>query len=261
MQFENDLTVNVADAEIPVVKEIRSTVRDLHEMQEAVTTLKQRIKELTARIGSEVISEDQRIDVARYLYWFVPDVSPKILAKELIGDTEYRLRELIGKAVADIVCERCVEPIEFESRAHFQEIIKASNSPYRRYREGYRVLCKPCWKALQDERHAEYEVRDREYQLRAEAYRASIEAQQNARLNQLRTMPYREYLQTDEWRNRRQRHLESVGHRCQVCNAGRVILDVHHRTYERRGNELYTDLIVLCRTCHDIFHTEGRLST
>jgi hypothetical protein len=49
-----------------------------------------------------------------------------------------------------------------------------------------------------------------------------------------------------------------VGHRCQVCNRGLGTLDVHHRTYERRGQELDEDLTVLCRACHGIFHEQRR---
>jgi hypothetical protein len=31
-------------------------------------------------------------------------------------------------------------------------------------------------------------------------------------------------------------------------------LQVHHRTYERRGAELADDLVVVCRQCHEIHH-------
>jgi hypothetical protein len=51
-----------------------------------------------------------------------------------------------------------------------------------------------------------------------------------------------------------------AGFRCQVCNAYGVQLNVHHRTYERRGAEWDTDLIVLCHDCHEIFHTNGKLA-
>ncbi len=82
-----------------------------------------------------------------------------------------------------------------------------------------------------------------------------------ARLYELKTMPYAEYLQTPEWQARRQQHLKSSGFRCQICNAYGVRLNVHHRTYERRGEEYFKDLITLCETCHTIFHTSGRLSS
>lgn len=80
------------------------------------------------------------------------------------------------------------------------------------------------------------------------------------RKESLKTMPYSEYLQTKEWKNRRDRKLEASGYSCQVCNAAGVRLDVHHRTYERRGAEEEHDLIVLCRSCHNLFHSSARLA-
>ncbi len=78
-------------------------------------------------------------------------------------------------------------------------------------------------------------------------------AENNAPIQDLRTMPYREYLQTDHWQVLRKRMLKRAGYRCQLCNVeGR--LHVHHRTYENRGNESYSDLIVLCPNCHAKHH-------
>lgn len=74
----------------------------------------------------------------------------------------------------------------------------------------------------------------------------------------LRAMPYAEYLLTDHWQEQRQAALERANHRCQVCNAT-ITLNVHHRTYERRGDELPEDLIVLCQGCHQLFHDNGKL--
>jgi 5-methylcytosine-specific restriction endonuclease McrA len=76
---------------------------------------------------------------------------------------------------------------------------------------------------------------------------------QARREHELATMPYGEYLQTPEWRERRDQALDRAGYRCQVCNSGRN-LHVHHRTYERRGRELPGDLTVLCSGCHSLFH-------
>lgn len=72
-------------------------------------------------------------------------------------------------------------------------------------------------------------------------------------------MNYREYLQSEHWLNMRRGALERAGWRCQVCNS-KTRLDVHHRTYERRGHELPDDLTVLCRSCHETFHKNGRLA-
>lgn len=75
----------------------------------------------------------------------------------------------------------------------------------------------------------------------------------------LRIMPYQEYLQTPEWKTRREQALLRAGHRCQVCNSNNTTLNTHHRTYIRRGNELPEDLIVLCQSCHQLFHDNGKL--
>ncbi len=75
----------------------------------------------------------------------------------------------------------------------------------------------------------------------------------------LRALPYREYLQTPHWKRRRQDKVRVAGYRCQLCNRGAVTLNVHHRTYERLGEEHDGDLTVLCQDCHSIFHEHRRL--
>jgi hypothetical protein len=80
-----------------------------------------------------------------------------------------------------------------------------------------------------------------------------------SRIEELRTMPYAEYLHSPEWKGRREHHLKVADHRCQLCySAGS--LQVHHRTYERRGSERFTDLIVLCDECHTAFHDRRSLA-
>ena len=73
------------------------------------------------------------------------------------------------------------------------------------------------------------------------------------RILQLRSMPYNEYLKTREWAEKREQALERDGHRCRLCNTYDN-LQVHHRTYQRRGNEDLDDLTTLCKSCHEHFH-------
>lgn len=73
----------------------------------------------------------------------------------------------------------------------------------------------------------------------------------------LRNMPYADFLATDYWRDTRGKALAAAEFRCQVCFSDGP-LDVHHRTYERRGCEKLSDLTVLCRFCHDLFHRHAR---
>lgn len=77
-----------------------------------------------------------------------------------------------------------------------------------------------------------------------------------SRIAQLRSMPYAEYLQTAEWKEKRDFVLGFACHRCQVCNSPKN-LHVHHRTYERRGDEDLDDLIALCKTCHELYHRKS----
>lgn len=64
---------------------------------------------------------------------------------------------------------------------------------------------------------------------------------------------YHTYIVSEAWRDKARAAKERAHHHCQVCNAGHVQLDAHHRTYERLGRELATDITVLCRTCHGLF--------
>jgi 5-methylcytosine-specific restriction endonuclease McrA len=64
---------------------------------------------------------------------------------------------------------------------------------------------------------------------------------------------YLKYLRTAQWEERRQRALKRAGQKCSLCSR-KTRLEVHHRTYERIGEERPTDLIVLCSGCHSAHH-------
>lgn len=73
------------------------------------------------------------------------------------------------------------------------------------------------------------------------------------RILELRTLPYEKYLKTPEWKQKRDAALERDGYRCRACDSDKK-LEVHHRTYVRRGNEDLNDLTTLCESCHEHFH-------
>lgn len=75
----------------------------------------------------------------------------------------------------------------------------------------------------------------------------------------LRTMPYAAYLRTHHWERTRHDAIERAGGRCQLCNKDKR-LQVHHRTYERRGCEEPGDLTVLCSHCHAKFHDKLKVA-
>lgn len=69
----------------------------------------------------------------------------------------------------------------------------------------------------------------------------------------LRSLPYREYLESDHWRLTRLRCKEKAGWRCEECGK-KALLEVHHKTYARVGFELERDLEALCHICHSKRH-------
>lgn len=64
---------------------------------------------------------------------------------------------------------------------------------------------------------------------------------------------YRRYLQSAHWGERRAAALKYANHQCQRCGSSRY-LQVHHKTYERLGDERLSDLMVLCDACHVDVH-------
>lgn len=69
-------------------------------------------------------------------------------------------------------------------------------------------------------------------------------------------MTYNEYLQTPEWQAKRSKRLQIDHFKCQKC--GRPMdLQVHHLTYANIGHEnVNTDLITLCKNCHQEIEDE-----
>ena len=68
---------------------------------------------------------------------------------------------------------------------------------------------------------------------------------------------YADYLKTEHWHNKRAAALAHYGRKCMLCGAaGDVQIDIHHNDYGRLGGEKMSDLIPLCRDCHERHHGE-----
>ena len=71
-------------------------------------------------------------------------------------------------------------------------------------------------------------------------------------------MIHRAYLASPLWARKRIEALEYYGAVCARCKCHGS--DVHHKTYDRTGgNELMSDLEVLCRPCHETHHRVERV--
>ena len=69
------------------------------------------------------------------------------------------------------------------------------------------------------------------------------------------SITYKEYIISDAWQEKAKAAKSRANWKCQVCNESndKVVLDAHHRTYERLGDELAEDITVLCRDCHSLY--------
>ena len=63
-----------------------------------------------------------------------------------------------------------------------------------------------------------------------------------------------DYLQTEVWKRIRYRRMKLDNFQCQKCFSG-INIEVHHISYpEVWGLESMSDLITLCRSCHEKVH-------
>ncbi len=70
---------------------------------------------------------------------------------------------------------------------------------------------------------------------------------------------YEEYLCSESWARKRQECLFEQGNKCLDCGADHM--DIHHLHYRTLGNECpRTDIVPLCRVCHDARHASGVLT-
>lgn len=88
-----------------------------------------------------------------------------------------------------------------------------------------------------------------------EAYYEILSPEEQSRL---KSMPYKEFLQTWYWKAIREYKLQTSGRMCALCSSS-TNLQVHHRNYSIRGEEhrFLSDLTVLCQECHSRHHGKG----
>ena len=231
-----------------------------HLLREAVENGRVSLKNATA--------EAQRIvEEAESALWMslveLAEHTPQAVREEVVTDLYWNCPELTSHQIAhafgykpgvlthgvvhpfyseDLVCPTCQIPLRITSRTQLKQVLIDIKATERVPAGWYPADCPACVEHWKHEAHKEWN--------------AELAARARRRM-ELATMPYREYLQTPEWKARRASHLRSAGYRCQVCNAADTVLDLHHRTYERRGDERRSDLVVLCRDCHHKHHFGG----
>lgn len=183
----------------------------------------------TIPIGHKDIKE-----IISILYW--SEVIPPTKLASAFNLTLHTIRTYITPINSNIKCEHCGTDLYAESIS----ALEALNAKHH-YSDWH--LCKQC------------KEEDRKKINELNSFKNSLaELVRQANINELKRMSYKEYLQTNEWNDIKQKKLKQAGYRCQVCNKNDIELNVHHRTYENRGNEHFSDLIVLCKDCHSLYH-------
>jgi len=61
------------------------------------------------------------------------------------------------------------------------------------------------------------------------------------------------YIQSDKWKILKEKRLKIANRSCEICKR-KNNLQLHHITYERLGDEIIEDLIILCKKCHQQQH-------
>jgi 5-methylcytosine-specific restriction endonuclease McrA len=241
----DSLALEAIEKGLKMIEKLKS---DLSAMEQLVKSSCESLSRDIA-VDLEILSStrEQRLSAAEYLYWMVPQIPIKTIETDLLGGDQRLISEMKSNAVlSPVKCAACgqQESVKVTSRVELQE-------KQAEVKRGT-VICDSCRTKQEAKQRAEQVERERRYEAEREAARA--------RREELQTMPYREYLQTDEWKAIRNAAFRSAGFACELCNRRDVKLNAHHKTYENRGRENTWDLTVLCENCHRLFHFGGTLS-
>lgn len=64
---------------------------------------------------------------------------------------------------------------------------------------------------------------------------------------------YDDYINSDKWQRRRANRMAIDNNECKLCFS-KAKLHVHHITYDNFGNEPMSELITVCKSCHEKIH-------
>ena len=89
-----------------------------------------------------------------------------------------------------------------------------------------------------------------------EEWSAMYREKERLALKNKKFIPYKKYIQTEEWRQKARQCYRNDNFHCQKCGTG-INLEAHHLNYKHLGEaEEINDLITLCKTCHKETHKE-----
>ena len=186
----------------------------------------QRLKQLKIDVGRKLLPQPVLWDL-----FYNPNVSSNTICEKFGISNISDLKQIVGSCDVVSKCGVCKKEIRITVNTLTQLKTEMSRK--------HSWLCDEC---------SENDMKNRR------EIREDGEKQFGLRLQELKAMDYTDFLKTPEWDNTRKKTLRRAGYKCQLCNKDKTTLNVHHKTYERIGEELPGDLIVLCNGCHAKFH-------
>lgn len=214
-----------------MINELCCVLGEISELEKEYKKKKQELREKAKKIVIDYKGEITQ-ELIDFYYW-ESGLPTAILERKL--DSNKSLAKLARPCKIKIPCGTCGDDVIVKGKSR-SELINL------RYLSKF-TLCESCKR-----KKNEKEPRKRNS---LKLYNKSKNFTEIERLNNL---TYQEYIETPYWDNTRKRALKAAGYRCQKCRKVNVPLDVHHLTYERRGQELLSDLLVVCRPCHEAIH-------
>ena len=224
---------------LALCEELDQLAADREQLEARIDALRADLKSTLQHIKDELTEQEIR-SLVHTLYWDRDDI-PVALLYDLAGT--HAIAKVAGPHTISIVCTGCGGEFEatVRSKSARQELLKTKTKGYRFAPN----LCKDCQRVRQLQQEARHHAHIE--------WATAATVKYKMRLEELRQMPYQEYLQTPEWQTTRKRALKRAGYRCQLCNSNGC-LHVHHNDYSRLGEEDNVDLVVLCATCHARYH-------
>lgn len=230
MDISKYFNVEELQKEVNTIKKtIEADEQQIKETKDRIKASKSNIENLYLKTLITALSKspENYIEIGFYFYWILSEevksatIEEALLKTLPLKNAKEAFKAIKKSASIELVCQQC--------QTTFYRLATSRNNQSIPNR-----VCEECKKKEEQG----WQSRQNKIQ---------------ERLHQLKIMPYQEYLQTEEWKETRLKALKRADFKCQVCNKSDK-LNVHHRTYENRGNEQNKDLTVLCEDCHKLYH-------
>jgi hypothetical protein len=142
------------------MQQLRFLLVKIGEMEGGIKACKEHIRSIPKKMATELLTYRERLQAARYLYWFMPDIASPLIAEHLlgmkaVGSATATFLERIGPLTTELVCEQCSTPIICRSRSEFLELQQSKGKfVFRKDAGGSQVLCSACYELAWQEQTA-----------------------------------------------------------------------------------------------------------